>query len=141
MGCSIGIVGWIFVVLVGLAVPAGALFLLNSSPMIKKKSFHEEAAQQTVQSDVMVIGIALEAYRAAAGSYPTNEQGLEALAEKPTKPPVPARWYPYLPQLSKDPWKRPFKYRIPAMKSKEGYDVYSLGSDGVDGTADDIGNW
>lgn len=109
--------------------------------MLQRKSFHEEAAQQTAKSEVMMMGVALQAYRAAAGSYPTNEQGLDALVEKPTKEPVPTRWYPYLPELSKDPWKRPYKYRTPARKSKTEYDLYSVGNDGMDGTADDIGNW
>jgi general secretion pathway protein G len=140
-GCSISIVGWVFVVLLGLSVPVAALFFLNSWRMLNEKSFHEQAALQTVQSDVMTIGVALDAYRAAAGDYPTMEQGLAALTERPTKPPIPDRWYVYLQELPRDPWKQPFRYRTPATKSKKGYDVYSVGSDGVDGTADDIGNW
>ena len=52
------------------------------------------------------------------------------------------RWRgPYLDDAHKlkDPWGRPYQYRYPATKSKQPYDVYSLGPDGVE-SADDIGN-
>lgn len=124
-------------VLTILAVLMGAaIYQLN------KSGFFEQAVDQTIKSDIdNTISIALESYRNAAGRFPTTEQGLEALVDKPTKDPIPDRWYAYLKEVPKDPWKQPYKYRYPATKSKDGYDVYSVGKDGQDGTEDDVGNW
>jgi general secretion pathway protein G len=43
--------------------------------------------------------------------------------------------------VPKDPWGNAYHYRIPAQKSKRGYDLFSSGKDGVEGNEDDIGNW
>lgn len=140
MGCGSSIWVWLGIVLVSLVVPAASLFFLNTS-LLQKREFIEKAAKQTIKGDEMTISVALDAYRAAAGSYPTTEQGLEALLQKPTTPPIPSRWFSFLSELPKDPWKQSYHYRFPATKSQKGYDLYSAGRDGVDGTADDIGNW
>jgi general secretion pathway protein G len=42
--------------------------------------------------------------------------------------------------VPKDAWNREYQYQYPAKRSKDDYDVYSLGRDGVE-SADDIGNW
>jgi type II secretion system protein G len=141
-GCGVGRWGCVGLVLLlmGGVIFVGGSYFTNSVLGEKKESF-EEVAQQVLESDKQVFATALDAYRHTAGRYPSTEQGLEALTEKPTKDPVPSRWYPYLPMLPKDPWKQPYKYRHPAVKSKKEYDVYSVGADGVEGTADDIGNW
>ncbi len=73
--------------------------------------------------------------------YPTTEQGLKALAEKPSSPPVPKKWKHYLDEIPKDPWGNPYKYERPGKHYKHKYDVWSMGPDGLDGTEDDIGNW
>jgi general secretion pathway protein G len=141
-GCVMGRWGCVGLglLLTGGVIFVGGAFLTNSVLGKKKESFGE-MAQQILESDKQVFATALDAYRFTAGRYPTTEQGLDALTQKPTRDPIPSRWYPYLPVLPKDPWKQPYKYRFPAVKSKKEYDVYSVGKDGVDGTADDIGNW
>jgi len=49
---------------------------------------------------------------------------------------------PYLDgQLPEDPWGHAYVYVYPGRKNTTGYDLYSMGTDGQDGTADDIGNW
>jgi general secretion pathway protein G len=40
-----------------------------------------------------------------------------------------------------DPWDNPYKYDAKGKKNQGGFDVWSTGPDGQDGTADDIGNW
>jgi general secretion pathway protein G len=134
-----GCVGLVLLLMGGVIFVGGSFF--TNSVMGKKKESFGEVAQQILESNKQVFATALDAYRFTAGRYPTTEQGLEALTEKPTRDPVPSRWHPYLPVLPQDPWKQPYKYRYPAVKSKMEYDVYSVGEDGVDGTADDVGNW
>jgi general secretion pathway protein G len=85
----------------------------------------------------------LQAYYLDMNSYPSTQQGLKALREAPADLPNPAKWQgPYLDtQTPLDPWDRPYQYESPGRHNPDGYDVWSLGPDGQDGTADDIGNW
>ncbi len=43
--------------------------------------------------------------------------------------------------LLEDPYGRPYRYRAPAVRSGDTFDIYSVGYDGLEGTRDDIGNW
>jgi general secretion pathway protein G len=88
------------------------------------------------------IGLALKLYELDNGNYPTTEQGLEALMTKPSTNPVPQNWKgPYLEKKPIDPWGRPYQYKCPGVHSKTGFDLYSLGKDGSEGTEDDVTNW
>lgn len=76
---------------------------------------------------------ALQLYQMKHGNYPTQEQGLKALCEKPTVPPVPAN-YPtagYLESrnLPKDPWNRDYVYLVPGSKGAP-FEIITYGSDG-----------
>ena len=61
------------------------------------------------RQDIRTIESALKLYRLDNFRYPTTEQGLEALVEKPTIPPEPKNWKPggYLERLPTDPWGEP----------------------------------
>lgn len=105
-----------------------------------------ESRQVAAQNQITMFASALENYRLDAGTYPSTEQGLDALWSKPGLPPVPAVWSgPYLMQAPpNDPWGRPYLYRFPGEHNPGGYDLYSLGSDGMlggEGEARDVVNW
>jgi type II secretion system protein G len=94
------------------------------------------------ESDIAVIDTMLELYNLDNGVYPTTEQGLKALFEKPTIPPIPANWTKkYIMKKPIDPWKNEYKYCYPGIHNKDKYDIWSIGPDGIDGTDDDICNW
>ena len=85
----------------------------------------------------------LTAYRIHVGRFPTTEEGLAALVRCPKG--LEERWKgPYLRvdegKLPSDPWGRPYQYRCPGVHNLQGYDLWSLGPDGVP-SRDDIGNW
>lgn len=107
----------------------------------------DRARVQKVQADFKAIETALKIYRLDNYNYPTSEQGLDALVDKPTIDPIPGSWKKngYLPDLPIDPWGRPYLYLSPSEYSeKSEFDLYSLGADGVTGGEDqnaDIGNW
>ena len=103
----------------------------------------DQAKIAVAQSDISAnIATALKLYQLDNGNYPTAEQGLNALVSKPSTEPVPGNWAgPYVEQEPIDPWGNPYKYRFPGTNNKSGYDVYSLGKDGVEGTEDDVTNW
>lgn len=96
------------------------------------------------RQDIRAVEGALKLYRLDNFRYPTTEQGIEALVEKPTSQPEPPNWKPggYLDRLPKDPWGEPYHYRNPGEHGE--IDVYSYGRDGRPGGEDidaDIGNW
>lgn len=105
-----------------------------------------EARQVTAHNQIVMFGSALESYRLDVGQYPTTEQGLAALLDRPTLPPIPANWDgPYLMQAPpNDPWGRPYIFRSPGEHNRDGYDLYSLGADGLtggEGENRDVTNW
>ena len=80
-------------------------------------------------------------YRLDLGRYPTNEQGLAALTERPAGE---TKWAgPYLKkQVPPDPWARPYVYKLPGEHGE--YDLFTYGKDGQPGgtgEAEDIVNW
>ena len=78
---------------------------------------------------------ALGHYEVDCGTYPKNLQDLLV------QPGGVAKWHgPYLDKLPVDPWGNTYVYHIPGRHSPD-YDLLSVGPDGKEGTADDIGNW
>lgn len=98
-----------------------------------------EARIKTARTQIEMLGVALDNYRLDNGSYPTTDQGLEALVTKPTRSPLPLSWRgPYLRKgVPEDPWGRPYIYRSPGEHSRGGYDLSSLGRDGQSGGEDE----
>ena len=91
-----------------------------------------DAARVTAaQIDIRAIGNALDLYRLNNSHYPSTEQGLEALVNKPAGFPEPRSWgpEPYLKKLPTDPWGTEFIY----IKDGFRYDLYSFGADGQEG--------
>jgi len=98
--------------------------------------------EDAAAADIRVLEMSLVRYATRSGGYPTEAQGLDALVTRPTVAPVPARWQQVVEaKVLNDPWGQPYRYRNPAQRSGKEYDVFSVGADGVEGTADDIGNW
>ena len=102
----------------------------------------EEARVAAAKHDISAIMQSLKLYRLDNGRYPTNEQGLQALVNKPQAGPSPANWRQYLDKLPKDPWGNTYQYLNPGVNGE--IDVFSLGADGQPGgtgTDQDVGSW
>ncbi len=99
----------------------------------------EQARIAKAKQDVRALESALNLYKLDNFSYPTTDQGLEALVTKPSSP-EPPNWKQggYIQRLPMDPWKHPYQYLNPGTHGA--IDVYSLGPDGQP-SEDDIGNW
>jgi general secretion pathway protein G len=105
-----------------------------------------EAKSATAKAQVELLSVALDNYRLDNGSYPSTEQGLAALQEKPTREPIPLNWRgPYLKRaIPADPWGKPYVYRSPGEHDPGGNDLSSLGKDGQpggEGEDADITSW
>jgi general secretion pathway protein G len=101
-------------------------------------------ASKTKAAKVQVedLAAALDMYKLDVGKYPTSEQGLLALVEKPAGS---SRWNgPYLrkEKVPQDPWIQPFHYASPGQHGK--FDLYSFGADGKEGGEgedQDLNSW
>lgn len=106
----------------------------------------EKGRVNLARSQIAILKGVLTEYRLENGAYPTTEQGLAALYQKPTIPPIPETWDgPYLEDpIANDPWGRPYRYLCPGEHNPQGYDLWSLGADGLEGGTGvnaDITNW
>jgi general secretion pathway protein G len=104
----------------------------------------DQARVARAKSDIAVLDSALKLYRLDNNAYPTTEQGLAALVEKPASGPAPANWAAngYVERLPTDPWGAAYQYLAPGVHGD--YDVFSYGADGAAGGSGvdaDIGNW
>ncbi len=92
-----------------------------------------DARVAAAKSDLAAIGQALDMYKLDNSSYPTTDQGLEALVTKTSGSPEPRNWNPsgYLKKLPEDPWRRAYLYTSPGQGAP--YEIRSLGADGRDG--------
>ena len=104
----------------------------------------DEAKRVAARADIGAIVQALKLYRLDNGAYPSTDQGLLALVQRPATNPAPPNWKQggYLERLPKDPWGGDYQYLHPGVRGE--IDVFSLGADrarGGEGNNADIGNW
>jgi general secretion pathway protein G len=102
----------------------------------------EKAKSQAAAMQIERLGTVLDTFRLDVGRYPTTQEGLQVLVQRPMGV---DRWDgPYINKgVPKDPWDRPYIYRSPGEAGRP-YDLYSLGADGAPGGTDnnrDITSW
>lgn len=125
----------VVVVILGLlaAIVAPNVLQNQDTAMVKK-----------AQADIAVLEQAIDLYKLENFRYPTTDQGLEALVEKPENGPIPENYRSegYIKRLPMDPWGNPYLYLTPGEHST--VDIFSYGADGEEGGEElsaDIGNW
>lgn len=104
----------------------------------------DQARVVKAKQDVRALESALNTYRLDNFHYPSTDQGLQALVEKPGGDPPAKNWKSggYVSRLPKDPWGNAYLYLNPGRHGS--IDIYSLGADGQPGGTGmdaDIGNW
>ena len=101
----------------------------------------EQAKVAVAQVDINSnISMGLKLYELDVGAYPTTDEGLNALYTKPAS--ASSGWRgPYLEKKAIDPWGNPYQYKCPGTHNTARYDIYSIGRDAAEGTADDVKNW
>lgn len=117
----------------------GLLVALAAPRVIK---YLGSAKSDTARIQIEKLGGVLDLYRLETGRYPSEQEGLQALVEKPAQDDA---WNgPYLKNRESltDPWGDLYVYRMPGEHGE--YDLYTLGADtkeGGDGEDHDITNW
>ena len=106
----------------------------------------EEARQMKAQVQIESIETALRLYKLDNGSYPSTEQGLQALVEAPTVGELPRAWreggYLEKGKVPNDPWGNEYVYLSPGVHGE--YDLSSYGAEGQpggEGKDKDINSW
>ena len=144
-GCAVGLRslqrGFTLVEIMVVVAILGILAALIVPKIIGRS---DDARIVAAKQDVATLVAALKLYRLDNQRYPSTEQGLKALVEKPTVDPVPANWKTggYLDKLPKDPWGNAYQYLQPGIHGE--LDIFSLGADGQPGGTGndaDIGSW
>lgn len=103
-----------------------------------------KARWMQVEQNLFALKQALDLYYLDNQFYPSTDQGLQALAQKPTTPPLPIKWKKggYIDTLSPDPWGNSYLYLNPGLHGE--IDIFSYGADGQAGGTGynaDVGNW
>ena len=106
----------------------------------------EEKTKKNLSTALVKSGVngTLDRYRLDMGHYPTTEEGLIALVQKPDNEEDAKKWAgPYVKTASdlKDSWGTDLIYKSPGEYNTDSYDLSSAGPDREPGTDDDIGNW
>jgi general secretion pathway protein G len=130
--------------LIEILVVITILAILGALVVPKIMNRPNEARVVAAKQDIRSVVQALKLYKLDNGRYPSTEQGLKALVEKPSAAPLPNNWKTggYLEKLPKDPWGSDYLYLSPGIKGE--IDVMSYGADGQqggEGTDADIGSW
>jgi general secretion pathway protein G len=107
-----------------------ALFAALVAPRMLQKS--DTARVTAARAQINSFMTALGAYKLDTGVYPTTEQGLQALRDRPQN--VNGWQGPYLPQeIPTDPWGNPYSYRFPPQGGGVEPEIISYGADGQSG--------
>jgi general secretion pathway protein G len=130
--------GFTLVELIVVVIIIGLLAGLVLPQFIRQE---EKAKVKTAKAQIELFATALDTFRLDVGRYPTTEEGLQALRQKPGGL---ERWDgPYLKKdLPQDPWGKPYVYRSPGQQGP--YEIISYGADGAlggEGDNRDITSW
>ena len=104
---------------------------------IPARWFEEGAKLAPIKGDFHSFSSALRTYKINAGHYPSTEQGLQALVERPTIPPIPDDWVKLDTNVPTDPWKNEYRYRRLPDSSPRPFELRCVGPDGIEGSKDD----
>lgn len=113
----------------------------EAKPEYRHATEQELAVVRRALSPEGLIALAIDRFRIGMERYPRD---IQELAQKPSDLTEREHWDgPYINNvhLLLDPWGQPYRYVRPGARNDYGYDLWSIGPDGEDATADDIGNW
>ena len=120
------------------------LGILASYVAVKVTGQTDEARRTQAMVQIESFKTALDLYRLDNGSYPSTEQGLQALVSQPTVGKLPRKWREggYIAKIPKDPWSNEYLYLSPGTNGD--FDITSYGNDnepGGEGSDADVNSW
>ncbi len=121
------------------------ILILSAGVALSAMKYVDKAKITAARSQIEVYKYALQSYYLDCGMYPTQDQGLPALFEKPVLYPIPENWGgPYVDkQIQKDPWGKNYIYSDTTTNGLP-FSIVSYGADGQpggEGNSEDICSW
>lgn len=113
---------------VSMIAALGYFFIANSRS--------DDCVDRRETMDFASIAASVKTYQIQCGSYPSSEQGFQALVTCPPDHPDPTKWRQVLKKIPLDAWMNAYRYRL--LPSGDDFEIRSAGKDGIDGTRDDL---
>lgn len=123
-----------------MVIVMGIIGLILGGAVYTMGNIKGSAAIQRAEQDMKSFLTNLEQYKSIGGTYPSTQQGLEALHEEPTDAPRPRRWIRTIDNEKGlfDPWDTKYKYQYPGSQDETAPEIISAGPDKKFGTSDDM---
>lgn len=128
----------LFIIIFLFAKPSKIVFATTYRPL---------SNAYVANAQIVLLSSAIEIFVEDTGNYPSEEQGLNSLIEKPKNYNIAGWRGPYLnkPEIPEDPWGNSYIYRCPGKHNRKSFDLYSMGMDRISNSngsdKDDISNW
>ena len=124
--------------LLEMVIVLGIIAMILGGAIFAMRNIGDSAKLTQADNDFKTLQSALAMYKLNAGTFPTTQQGIKALFEKPTTQPAPRRWARVIDKVPLDPWGNEYLYRFPGKKDASDFEIVSKGKDGQEGTDDDL---
>jgi len=124
--------------LLEMVIVLGIIAMILGGAIFAMRGIGDAAKLRQVEADFKSFESSMAMYKLNAGSFPTTQQGLKALQDKPTSTPVPRRWVQVMSKIPADPWGADYGYRFPGKKRANDFEMFSKGPDGLENTPDDL---
>jgi len=124
--------------LLEMVIVLGIIAMILGGAIFAMRGIGDAAKLRQVDSDFKSLESALAMYRMNAGQFPSTQQGLKALVERPTGSPSPRAWVQVMSNVPKDPWDSEYRYQYPGSRRANHFEIISNGPDGLPNTGDDI---
>jgi general secretion pathway protein G len=126
--------------LVEIMVVVIVIGILAATIIPKFTGVTHDAKVATAKGNIAELDAALERYNVQMDAYPSNEEGLKALVEKPANDD--GKWRgPYIKLLRSDPWGHPYNYKYPGTHHATGPDLWATDPKPNEAESAEIGNW
>ena len=124
--------------LLEMVVVLAIISVILGGSVVVMRGIMNSVREDKARSDFTTLQSMVMKYQITTGTHPTTEQGLMALVERPTRPPLPRRWSKVMDAVPWDPWGSEYGYRYPGSRNPEDFEILSAGRDRIPGTEDDL---
>jgi general secretion pathway protein G len=124
--------------LLEMVIVLGIIAMILGGAIFAMRGIGDAAKLRQADADFSSFQSALAMYKLNAGSFPTTQQGMKALVDKPTTTPVPRRWVQVMSKMPTDPWGADYIYRFPGKQRANDFEIISKGPDGLENSGDDL---
>lgn len=124
--------------LLEMVIVLGIIAMIMGGAIFAMKGIGDAAKLRQAENDFKSLSSALQMYKLNGGQFPSTQQGLAALVNKPGGTPIPRRWVQTMDKVPLDPWGQAYRYQFPGKKKANEPEILSSGPDATENTGDDL---